>query len=223
MGLQQQPKLQSTPPQRPILNPPLPPEDAKRETQRVGVLLDINRALLQAIMHLQQAGRTGALTKPGEQGGQSSPTVSESGEKAGENKDEAEKKKQVSSREYVEYVSLAPQFAPLFKTPYNDQTRLTSHRCMRRVQANLAYLAAIADRAHKPPEKIPARPAIMDTLPSIQGNQMSESSLSELKDLYKSLKDLYAGIAPANPGVLAQAPVPSISGASHTQMPAASA
>jgi hypothetical protein len=36
---------------------------------------------------------------------------------------------------------------------------------MRRLQSNLAYLAAIADRAHKPSSQIPAHPAIMSAPP----------------------------------------------------------
>jgi hypothetical protein len=36
---------------------------------------------------------------------------------------------------------------------------------MRRLQSNLTYLAAIADRAHKPSSQIPAHPAIMSAPP----------------------------------------------------------
>jgi hypothetical protein len=36
---------------------------------------------------------------------------------------------------------------------------------MRRLQSNLAYLAAIADRAHKPSSQIPPHPAIMSAPP----------------------------------------------------------
>jgi hypothetical protein len=44
--------------------------------------------------------------------------------------------------------------------------RLTSiSRCMRRLQANLAYLAAIADRSHKPSSQIPPHPAIISAPP----------------------------------------------------------
>src|ERR1700730_8974830 len=38
-------------------------------------------------------------------------------------------------------------------------------RCMRRLQANLAYLAAIADRSHKPSSQIPPHPAIISAPP----------------------------------------------------------
>ncbi len=39
---------------------------------------------------------------------------------------------------------------------------------MRRLQCNLAYLAAIADRSHKPSSQIPAHPAIMFAPPPSQ-------------------------------------------------------
>lgn len=38
---------------------------------------------------------------------------------------------------------------------------------MRRLQSNLAYLAAIADRAHKPSSQIPPHPAIMSAPPLV--------------------------------------------------------
>ena len=41
-------------------------------------------------------------------------------------------------------------------------------RCMRRLQCNLAYLAAIADRSHKPSSQIPAHPAIISAPPRFQ-------------------------------------------------------
>ena len=54
---------------------------------------------------------------------------------------------------------------------------------MRRLQSNLAYLAAIADRTHKPASHIPPSPAIMT----------SPSHLPRLTDTYKKLATLFPG------------------------------
>ena len=55
------------------------------------------------------------------------------------------------------------------------------YRCMRRLQANLAYLASIADRAHKPSAQTPAHPAILEPPPK----------LPSLTESYKKLKELF--------------------------------
>lgn len=67
---------------------------------------------------------------------------------------------------------------------------------MRRLQSNLAYLTVIVDRYHRPIEKIPERPAIMDPLPpAIPGNTISEESMQNVRDMYKTLKELYPDLA----------------------------
>lgn len=93
---------------------------------------------------------------------------------------------------------------------------------MRRLQSNLAYLAAIVDRPHRPPEKIPENPAIMEALPEIAGNTISEESLQGLKDLYKSLRELFpdAGKSKGTTPQPKQAPSPSIAGQTAGRMPA---
>ncbi|KAI9674185.1 MAG: hypothetical protein M1817_002003 [Caeruleum heppii] len=57
--------------------------------------------------------------------------------------------------------------------------------CMRRLQANLAYLAAIADRSHKPASHIPPAPAIMSP----------PENRPALAELYKKLAALFPGVA----------------------------
>lgn len=58
--------------------------------------------------------------------------------------------------------------------------------CMRRLQANLGYLASIADR-HKKPGGVPPAPAIMTPPPS----------LPSLKEPYAKLAELFRGAMPA--------------------------
>src|SRR5438045_1996391 len=50
---------------------------------------------------------------------------------------------------------------------------LIYHRCMRRLQANLAYLAAVADRSHKPSAQIPPHPAFISAPPLVPLTQKS--------------------------------------------------
>jgi len=54
---------------------------------------------------------------------------------------------------------------------------------MRRLQANLAYLAAIADAKKKAAGSIPATPAIMVPPPH----------LADVRELYKKLNSLFPG------------------------------
>lgn len=94
------------------------------------------------------------------------------------------------------------------------------YRCMRRLQANLAYLAAIADRSHKPSSQIPTHPAIMAAPPLMpkpqstsaastpasepKKDELEEKDVSEdrearvetLKVQYKKLQDLFPGVDP---------------------------
>lgn len=120
INLQQQPRPAVPPTPKPILQPPLSPTSAKRESQRVTTLLEINRALLHEIVLLQAAGRAGAPaqipTQQGQPPGQVSPAGveadAESKKESGDGKDGASNtdgatskiKPAVSSREYIEYV-----------------------------------------------------------------------------------------------------------------------
>jgi len=70
-------------------------------------------------------------------------------------KDKGEKNKLSTGREYVEYVF------PYLCAWTRRINAYCDDRCMRRLQSNLAYLAAIADRSHKPSNQIPAHPTIM--------------------------------------------------------------
>jgi hypothetical protein len=93
--------------------------------------------------------------------------------------------------------------------------------CMRRLQSNLAYLAAIADRSHKPSSQIPPHPAILSAPPltpkalSINHTISTSSPNTNLKkeeyedkkaedfeeDRDKILKDQYKRLQALFPGV----------------------
>lgn len=162
------------PPQQPTssqfsLQPPLSPRSASREKARVTVLLDINSALLQEVVNLQSAGKAG-LPPNQHVGQQASPTTDPS----------------TSSP-----TSATDPSNPQLNSP-QDATKPTSSgsskqpseefiACMRRLQANLAYLATIADRAKKAGGQPPKAPAIMDPPPH----------LASVNDLYVKMNELF--------------------------------
>jgi hypothetical protein len=138
------------------------PQSAARERARVTVLLDINTHLLQEVVSLQAQGKAGIPSAPTQQ----SPI-----------KDSA-----------TSPTSATDPSNPLNQSPL-DPAKATGGKlpspeyveCMRRLQANLAYLAAIADAKKKKEGTLPAGPAIMAPPPH----------LPEVTDLYKKLNTLF--------------------------------
>ncbi|KAI2006312.1 hypothetical protein LOY86_003396 [Ophidiomyces ophidiicola] len=116
---------------------------AAREKARVTVLLDINSALLQEVVHLQATGKAGVANQP-----TTTTTNNPSPDPS------AAKPTTKASPAYVD--------------------------CMRRLQANLAYLATIADRAKKAGAHAPAAPAIMTPPPSMPALQPAYAQLNDL-------------------------------------------
>lgn len=136
-------------------------QTAAREKARITALLDINSALLQEVVSLQAAGKAGM---PPAAAQQTSPTQEQQSaspisatEPPNSSGDASKPGAQKPSQEYIE--------------------------CMRRLQANLAYLATIADRAKKAGGVLPAAPAIMTPPPS----------LSNLNEMYTRLNELFPG------------------------------
>lgn len=125
---------------------------ADREKARVTVLLEINSMLLQEVMSLQAAGKAGAPPQQQQQPGsqESNPSPGSDQGLEGGPKGPAQK----PSPEYIE--------------------------CMRRLQANLAYLATIADRAKKSGGVPPQAPAIMTPPPNTPSMGEVYNRLNEL-------------------------------------------
>ncbi|KAI9696110.1 MAG: hypothetical protein M1836_005941 [Candelina mexicana] len=133
-------------PQKPILQPPLSPSSAKREKERVALLLEINRDLLQEVVFLQSQGKAGSIRGIG---------PNQSAQQAKEDdKDNEQKQSQYTSKEFIE--------------------------CMRRLQANLAYLAGVVDRVYKPAKDVPTSPAMMEAPPNSPALEVLYSKLREL-------------------------------------------
>jgi hypothetical protein len=134
------------------------PGSEAREKERVTLLLEINVELLKTVLALQAAQQA-------EKKEESATT----GAEAPADKEKQEKKA-ASGREYVEYVFCHPLLRDKVYIKTNDC------RCMRRLQCNLAYLAAIADRSHKPSSQIPPHPAIMSAPPLTPKSKASPST-----------------------------------------------
>ncbi|KAH0536158.1 hypothetical protein FGG08_006945 [Glutinoglossum americanum] len=136
--------------------PPLSPSQLQREKERVTLLLEINRELLQEVVNLQASGKAGM---PGQPPGQT--TSQEKETKDEKDGTDGQQTKPVPDKAYLE--------------------------CMRRLQANLAYLAAMADRSHKP-GPIPTFPAIM----------IAPTEMPSLSEPYRKLLALFPGAKPMN-------------------------
>jgi hypothetical protein len=149
-------------------NPPQPqsPQSIARERARVSILLEINSHLLQEVVSLQNQGKAGGpptsllQQSPTQETGAGSPTSA------------------TDSTNPLNNSPIDPSKPSGLKQPSQEYIE-----CMRRLQANLAYLAAIADAKKKAAGSVPAGPAIM--LPPPQ--------LPNVKELYKKLNVLFPG------------------------------
>jgi hypothetical protein len=135
---------------------------AARERNRVAVLLEINTHLLQEVVSLQVQGKAGVPNNQAQQSPMKDSTTSPT--------------------------SATDPSHPLNNSPI-DPSKPSGGKppsaeyveCMRRLQANLSYLAAIADAKKKASGTIPAGPAIMAPPPH----------LPNVTELYKKLNALF--------------------------------
>ncbi|PGH23618.1 hypothetical protein AJ80_02399 [Polytolypa hystricis UAMH7299] len=187
-----QPGAQVQPPSQAPFSPQpvIPPQVAAREKARVTVLLDINSALIQEVVNLQAAGKAGMPpTQPGSQ--QSSPTQ-ETGT--------------ASPTSTADFQGAQSQNAgPDGARPANKPSQ-EFLECMRRLQANLAYLATVADRGKKSGAAAPQAPAILNPPPNVPS----------INELYAKLNELFSsqskGGSPATPQRQGTGPQPSPQG-----------
>ncbi|KIX03529.1 uncharacterized protein Z518_07082 [Rhinocladiella mackenziei CBS 650.93] len=143
--------------------PQLSPQSAARERARVSVLLEINAHLLQEVVSLQAQGKAGPPPNQGQQS-PTSPTSATDPSNALNNSPGEPAKSATGT-------GTTPSKPP--SQEYAD--------CMRRLQANLSYLAAIADAKKKVTGALPTGPAILVPPPH----------LPQVHDLYKKLNALF--------------------------------
>lgn len=162
---------------------PQSPQSVAREKERVSVLLEINSYLIQEVVSLQAQGKAGG---PPSSMSQQSPTQETA---AGSPASATDPSNPLNNS------PIDPAKPAGSKPPSQEYIE-----CMRRLQANLAYLAAIADAKKKAAGSIPATPAIMAPPPH----------LSEVKELYKKLNSLFlvAAQAAGNKPMLGSGPRP---------------
>lgn len=158
---QQRPQQQPNQAQAPAQPSAAQAQATARDKARVATLLDINSALLQEVVNLQAAGKAGMPAQAASQpsSAQDQNASPSSSTEQSNNANDASKGQQKPSQEYIE--------------------------CMRRLQANLAYLATIADRAKKSGGVPPSAPAIMTPPPS----------LPSMNEMYAKLNELFPGAA----------------------------
>lgn len=174
-----QPTMQ---PQQHTQTPPQPvqvaqsPQAAAREKARVSILLEINSILIQEVVNLQAAGKAGVppnqatsqQSSPTQESNTASPTTTDfqNTQNQGQNSDSSKNVPGSGGKPSPEYVE-----------------------CMRRLQANLAYLATVADKGKKPGTATPQIPAIMTPPPNI----------SSVNNMYVRLNDLFPGAVKGPP------------------------
>lgn len=138
---------------------PMSPQSAARERARVSVLLEINTQLLQEVVSLQAQGKAGPTANQGQQS-PTSPT---------------------SATDPTNALSNSPGEPPKSAGGNSKPASQEYADCMRRLQANLSYLAAIADAKKKVNGALPAGPAIL----------APPAHLTPVHDLYKKLNALF--------------------------------
>ena len=187
--------------QPPLQSPP-PAVPSPLETQRVTLLLEINRVLLLEVMDLQS---TGKINIPG-QPQPSPPSQSPS--------DTAPKPDNTTSTT-PDGAAAVPKPQPQTAQQAAAQLKAVNKNYleyMRRLQANLAYLASIADRAHKPWNAIPQFPAILEPPPPTsttmttvgEGEEAGEKAEKKsIRELYGRLKELWPEYKTKNSGTTA--------------------
>lgn len=145
-------------------NTSLSPESIAREKLRVSVLLEINAHLLQDVVSLQTQGKTGftSASQPQQSPTQDSPPNSATGEHhpGSTNNSPVDPSKPTKP--------VSPEFV----------------EDMKRLQANLSYLAALADRNKR---------NVMSNGPQIMA---PPQHLKSVYDLYKKLIALFPGVVP---------------------------
>lgn len=144
---------------------PQSPQSLAQENARVSVLLEINAYLLQEVVSLQAQGKAGGSAVSASQQSSGQDTGSNVSSTPSNNTSAEPSKPGVSKQPSQEYVD-----------------------CMRRLQANLAYLAAVADTKKKAAGMLPPRPAITAPPPH----------LPDVRPLYKKLNALFPNMGQAN-------------------------
>ncbi|KAL8709435.1 MAG: hypothetical protein Q9220_005818 [cf. Caloplaca sp. 1 TL-2023] len=154
------------------------PPSTSLESQRVTALLDLNRILLQEVVALQTENKTAPPAAPTAQ--QTSPTPATSDPSTTTTNPPQQQTKPDPNEPTTDSSPAKDATAPPSNNSNNTTNKLPQQpppskiiaskeyiEYMRRLQANLAYLASVADRHHKPGNAVPQFPAIMEPPSSV--------------------------------------------------------
>ncbi|KAL8923229.1 MAG: hypothetical protein Q9172_003206 [Xanthocarpia lactea] len=214
-----------TPTKEPTNPAPSTPAPTSLESQRVSALLELNRVLIQEVVALQElqkdnkSGTPASQTQPNPQ--QTSPPPAADASTTGTSQSKPDPSSSTKQQEVEANKNTTnPSTTDDTSTPAIDNKPTQPHHpqpnkppsskeyigYMRRLQANLAYLASVADRHHKPGNAVPQYPAIMEAPDTAEaGGENNKAGKENMKDLYARLRELwpeYKG-KPNTPGAAA--------------------
>ncbi|KAL8871503.1 MAG: hypothetical protein Q9198_007405 [Flavoplaca austrocitrina] len=189
-----------TPTKEPAAPASSSPASISLESQRVSALLELNRVLIQEVVALQESQKENKAVTSTSQTQPTPPQTSPPATEASANefaqskpdatssaKDTGESNSNTNDHTSTSTASKSSQ-PPQNKAPNNKEYI----GYMRRLQANLAYLASIADRHNKPGNPGPPFPAIMEAPDTAEvGGEDSKGGKENMKELYAKLRELW--------------------------------
>lgn len=193
----------STPPIDPAKSAPASTAQPTLEAQRVTALLELNCVLLEEVAKDQAAQKAIQSQQKPQQtsspsntdavsrlNSESKPDSAATNKQDPDSSTTTDDSKDTTTTNKPTQMRSQPQNAPSQKTP-NTKEYI---EYMRRLQANLAYLASVADRNHKPGNAVQQYPAIMEApnFPPPPAPSAKEKKEKSEKDGRESIKELYA-------------------------------
>ncbi|KAL8673649.1 MAG: hypothetical protein Q9168_001955 [Polycauliona sp. 1 TL-2023] len=191
-----------TPTKDPVTPASSAPVSVSLESQRVSALLELNRVLIQEVVALQEShkeSKTGPSASQPRQKPSPPPTNEASITATPQSKPDAvnpAKEVGETNSNTNDGTSTSATTKPTQPQPSQQQNKPPNSKeyigYMRRLQANLAYLASIADRHNKPGNAGPQFPAIMEAPDTAEGGgEDNKAGKENMKVLYAKLRELW--------------------------------
>ncbi|KAI4279094.1 MAG: hypothetical protein LQ337_000517 [Flavoplaca oasis] len=192
-----------TPTKEPAAPASSSPPSISLESQRVSALLELNRVLIQEVVALQESQKESKAVTSVSQTQPIPPQTSPPATEASANefaqpkpdatssaKDTGESNGNTNDHTSTSTASKSSQPQPHQQNKPPNNKEYIGY--MRRLQANLAYLASIADRHNKPGNPGPPFPAIMEAPDTAEvGGEDSKGGKENMKELYAKLRELW--------------------------------
>ncbi|KAL8681049.1 MAG: hypothetical protein Q9186_002822 [Xanthomendoza sp. 1 TL-2023] len=218
-----------TPTKEPANPSPFASPSTSLESQRVSALLDLNRVLIQEVVLLQESQKENksagtSTSNPQQNPQQASPSsaTDSSTTVTPQTKPDTKQEGETTTNTTTNPPTTedASSSKPAQAQPPQQNKPPSSKEYidyMRRLQANLAYLASVADRHHKPGNAVAQFPAFMEA-PSlgptaVGGKDGAEAGEVDGKGRKQSLRELYAKLRELWPEYKGKANAPGITAA----------